>query len=345
MLIFLAFFLLLSLSFEQTFGQATALAEDKELEITYPKIPGFRIPSTVKTDLFDYLKYIFVFFIAISGLLAFFMIIYAGVRYLTSTGKPSVMADARDQITSAFLGLLILLFSIVVLKTINPQIVKVSLPKVPLPAADFSSGILLCKSQINLAIQNSGNKEEIEKEREKINRECVYPSMPGTIPSTFRYLYLNPASNYGIILHQKENNHGQCRVFPDSINSSYYDLTGFKFASLIPYLKNTLSDGGGVTLFEKGNFNKDEPGARFSFGTGYKGNVAPFPNDSARSIEFQNPHEVIAVLFDGADFSGECQVFNEDFANLTRQPIGQCGPFWSKKPCTSAIQVIAATIF
>jgi len=96
----------------------------KSLELTYP---GKNAPKTVATTLSDYVTYIFNFLIRIAGLIVFGSLIYGGIRYLTSTGSPSAIADAKDQILSAFLGLIILLSSYLILHTLNPQLVKFTL--------------------------------------------------------------------------------------------------------------------------------------------------------------------------------------------------------------------------
>lgn len=100
----------------------------RELEIEYPAVPGVETPITTKTALPEYLRYIFTFAIIIAGLLAFGALIYGGIRYLTSAGDPTKMADARTQVTAGILGLIILLSSYLILNTINPQLI---LPKKP----------------------------------------------------------------------------------------------------------------------------------------------------------------------------------------------------------------------
>jgi hypothetical protein len=100
----------------------------KELEIEYPTVPGVEAPTTTKTALPDYLRYMFTFAIIVAGLLAFVSLIYGGIRYLTSAGDPTKMADAQGQATAGILGLIILLASYLILNTINPQLV---LPETP----------------------------------------------------------------------------------------------------------------------------------------------------------------------------------------------------------------------
>ncbi|MBZ9578154.1 hypothetical protein KJA13_03995 [Patescibacteria group bacterium] len=79
----------------------------------------------------DYVKYIFNSAIALSGLLAFIVLLWSGVQYFTSAGKPEIIKSAKSQIKSAFIGLLILFFSYLILITINPQLISFYLPGIP----------------------------------------------------------------------------------------------------------------------------------------------------------------------------------------------------------------------
>lgn len=97
------------------------------LEVQYPEFGGIK-PETTAVGLPNYVKYIFVFSISFAGLVALFSLIYAGFRYLTSTGDPAKQRDAKDQIFSAIFGLLILLGSYLILTTINPQLVFLRTP-------------------------------------------------------------------------------------------------------------------------------------------------------------------------------------------------------------------------
>ena len=110
--------------------------EGKPLEVEYPNIPGIseeEIPTTTKTALPDYIKYVFNFFIAISGLIIFLALVLGGIRYLTSMGNPATISDVKDQIFSDFIGLIIVLSSYIILTTINPQLVVFSISKEDIP--------------------------------------------------------------------------------------------------------------------------------------------------------------------------------------------------------------------
>jgi len=121
------FFLILLLFL---FLGASFILAQKPLEITYPEIPGTTAPTTTKTALPDYVRYIFQFSLYLSALIAFSSFIYGGVRYLTSAGNLARIKNAKSQISAGFLGLLILASAYLILNTINPQLVawEVSLP-------------------------------------------------------------------------------------------------------------------------------------------------------------------------------------------------------------------------
>lgn len=59
-----------------------------------------------------------------SGLLAFGVIVYHGFKYTLNPGGHAAQSDAREGITQALLGLLLLLGAYVILRTINPSLVS-----------------------------------------------------------------------------------------------------------------------------------------------------------------------------------------------------------------------------
>ena len=131
LILFLLLFVFLGTSF---------IYAQKPLEITYPQIPGATTPTATKEALPDYIRYIFLFSLYLGALIAFGSFIYGGIRYLTSTGSPPAIKDAKSQITAGILGLIILVSGYLILNTINPQLVALEvsfLGKAPsaLPAA------------------------------------------------------------------------------------------------------------------------------------------------------------------------------------------------------------------
>lgn len=68
------------------------------------------------------------FALVIAGILAFGVIVYGGIRYMTSAGNPSATGDAKEWVEAALLGLLLLAGAYFILKVVNPQLVDLNLP-------------------------------------------------------------------------------------------------------------------------------------------------------------------------------------------------------------------------
>jgi len=106
------------------------------LEINYPRVPGtappqdfLNDPSVLSEDILSlYAKYLVNLCIWTGGILALTGLIYGGILYLISTGKPDRMVLAKNQISAAFFGLLILLSSYLILKTLSPQFINLKIP-------------------------------------------------------------------------------------------------------------------------------------------------------------------------------------------------------------------------
>jgi hypothetical protein len=101
----------------------------RDLEVDYPEMGGFS-PENTTTVLPEYVKYIFNFSLGISGVIVFLILIYAGVRYLTSTGDPAKQGDAKSRIWAALLGLAVLFGSYLILTTINPQLISLQVSEI-----------------------------------------------------------------------------------------------------------------------------------------------------------------------------------------------------------------------
>ena len=110
------------------------------LEVEYPEISGTK-PETVDFPLAQYVVYVYNFFIYIGGTLAVISIFIAGLTYLTSLGKPEKLASARKRIVSVFLGVIILLSSFLILRTIYLPFTEIKTePLEPLEPVVFEEG-------------------------------------------------------------------------------------------------------------------------------------------------------------------------------------------------------------
>jgi len=95
----------------------------RKLEV---QIPG--LETTTLPALPDYIFAIYKFSLMAVGIICLGALIYGGFRYLISAGKPAAMTDAKDQIFSALLGLIILFSAWLILNTINPELIILSEP-------------------------------------------------------------------------------------------------------------------------------------------------------------------------------------------------------------------------
>lgn len=94
----------------------------------------------------SYVRYLFLFGLGLGGILAFAMIVVGGIQYAISAGNASKISDAQGRIRDAILGLLLLLGSYLILKTINPSLVSLrNLSLIPAPAPSPSSEQWSCK--------------------------------------------------------------------------------------------------------------------------------------------------------------------------------------------------------
>jgi hypothetical protein len=89
-------------------------------------IPG-NTPNSTSTP-GAYIANFYQFALMIAGVLAFGVIVYGGIRYMTSGGNPSGQSDAKEWIEAALLGLLLLAGAYFILNVINPQLLNLNLP-------------------------------------------------------------------------------------------------------------------------------------------------------------------------------------------------------------------------
>jgi hypothetical protein len=176
----------------------------RELEVP---IPG--LTSTCLPALPDYIMAIFNFSLMIIGIVVFGALIYGGFRYLTSAGNPSAMTDAKDQIFSALLGLIILFSAWLILNTINPELVILGQPTKITTSCSASNP---CPSQTCV-----GGKCSYELERPCSNPAtdcsalvCIYDCSSGTC-STEGVCGLSTTQGWGCSVHTTQGQ-GPCEA-------------------------------------------------------------------------------------------------------------------------------------
>lgn len=125
---FLIFFLSALFLFSFLSSFYLAFAQDRQLEVQYPNVPGATAPTKTTEALPSYVRYVFNFGIIIFGLIVLAVLVFGGVKYLLSAGKPAQLSEAKNRIIAAFMGLVFLLSSYLIITIINPQLVIFDLP-------------------------------------------------------------------------------------------------------------------------------------------------------------------------------------------------------------------------
>ncbi len=79
----------------------------------------------ISTNIQDFVRQLLTLAISIGGGIAFIMIVLGGFNVLTSAGNPERLTSGKEIITSAIAGLLLIVFSIIILKIIGVDILKI----------------------------------------------------------------------------------------------------------------------------------------------------------------------------------------------------------------------------
>ncbi len=103
-----------SLSYAQV--QISASIPGKYNTATTGSVPGQFV--------YDFYQYALI----VGGILAFGVVVYGGIRYMTSVGNPSGQSDAKEWLKAAIMGILLLAGAYFILRVINPNLVNLTLP-------------------------------------------------------------------------------------------------------------------------------------------------------------------------------------------------------------------------
>ncbi|MDO8470810.1 MAG: hypothetical protein Q7S63_02415, partial [bacterium] len=190
-------------------------AQQPDREITYPVLencpPGTppaqcaETPNTTR-ELPKIIRYLFNFGLVVSGFVAFGALVYGGVRYLFSAGNPGALGEARDQVLAAILGIAVLFSSYMLLTTINPQLVVLSLPA----SGATKGGIVLYSQQ--------GCIDQGEEGKDFIHAKSMLSDLPDSFNRTFdnqgningdkpvqSVRFLSPPEEVNVTLYPKDN--------------------------------------------------------------------------------------------------------------------------------------------
>lgn len=111
-----------------TIKNGELLAPNPTPNALLPKICGDTCATalgSISTDPAGFVKSIFSILLSLSGGVALVLIIISGYRLMSSQGNPERVQAAREQLTSAIVGLLFIIFSITILQIIGVDILHI----------------------------------------------------------------------------------------------------------------------------------------------------------------------------------------------------------------------------
>lgn len=107
-----------------------AVMAQVRLETGLPNIPGGQLPND-GNELPNYIYYLFIFGFGSISVLALAQMIIGGIMYILAASNAVKVEEAKDTIKQALFGFGILLVSYLLLRTINPDLVRLQNPITP----------------------------------------------------------------------------------------------------------------------------------------------------------------------------------------------------------------------
>ena len=217
-----------------------------DLEVKYPTITVLGQSSGNVSDLPSYAKYLFVTGMSVGLGAVFISLAIAGVMFILSPVDPSARANAKDRVSGAISGLLILVLTYLIITTINPQLNVFNIKKLPSttvpPPTMLNPGVYLYKSSCpdKTVTPNMSSIADLGVLKKKITSvNIIQDSDSGT--AYISILYANP------------NFWGQCQYINQF--SSCQSVTPFASSVSIHQFDYNGSNNGGVYFYRKSCFN------------------------------------------------------------------------------------------
>jgi hypothetical protein len=140
-IIFCSFFIFLNIATanaETTFTPEVGIGGDFTKDANVPV-------SNSTATIAEYIKQIYKYLIGVVAIIAVVVMMLGGITWITAGGSPARVGDAQAWIKASLTGLLLVMFSYVILKTVNPALVNFQVHSiVPVAIKDPSAGETGC---------------------------------------------------------------------------------------------------------------------------------------------------------------------------------------------------------
>lgn len=152
----------------QASGQYTVLAPLPCIQGGGVSCPGGNLALQSQVSFQTYIQYILNLAIALSAVIAVFQIVWGGFQYITST-IPGVKSDGAKKIKNAVFGLILVLASYLILRTIDPRLVQI--PDTLVPQLTLNTNITTDATQNFLdQLQSAANNQSTDYQNAKTDQ-------------------------------------------------------------------------------------------------------------------------------------------------------------------------------
>ena len=264
-----------------------ALAQ-RDLEvIDYPDVPGAVTPGK-DTELPQYIKYLFNFAIGLGGILAFAILIFGGIKWMTSAGDPTAINAAKTKMLGGIIGLILLLGAWFIIDAINPNLL--SLKK--MDKLEPNTGIYITGD----VTDNKGN--TFQETRWYVGDIQGFTDF---IPTSMEFIS-KPADLLSIFTHTQEEYKGSVDEFENTAGA--HSVGGCKSISF-QWAKS------GFYLYEEPDFDVLAKKPEY-----LSGSVAVLEewDNMTESIKIKHPSKKIikmGIAFNEPNFNGKCELVLE----------------------------------
>ena len=276
------------------------------LEVTYPSING--VSLTTNPQFTEYLIYIFNAATFIGFFAVFLSLLVAGAMYIVSTASAQLRADAKDRVTGAISGLIILACVYLIVITINPQLSILNLDQLqqvaPAQPSDTPPGAYFYNdsSCATTSVQTS-----------TIDVPDLIAS-GGLINSVALVQSSTDSTKYMSILYSKTNFQGKCQVLNPTASCQ---TTSIPIVSASVFGYDSSPNGDGVYFFRKSSLD-----SQIAWSGGYyKVNNSEIANKYTGDLN--------KLTFTGSSSGGDCTVPKNQRDCTEYDKNGNC----TKKTC------------
>lgn len=222
------------------------------LEAQYPTITstGSKLVSGTDIQLPQYFKYMFDLGMFVGFFAVFLSFIIAGVLFFISPVSPDARAMAKDRVSGAISGLLILLTLYLIVTTINPQLAFFNFGRPekapPPPDPETPAGVYLynqpdCSAGDSTYLTSSS--QDLGALKNRINGANIVQ-------------HPNENVYYVAMLYDTVNYRGRCQWINPQINNKCQQAPSFANSASV-YQYNPEPNGDGIYFYFNSGFNKD----------------------------------------------------------------------------------------